>query len=107
MTEKRLGKIDSVKFGFVPDYPFLFGLILSFKLGNRSGIGCSYTVNISDACKWSPDERSKGIEKTIDKIVEIMKDAQVNYVTQLQDVPVEVTIENNTFKDFRILTEVL
>ena len=107
MTGKFLGKIDGVRFGFVPDCPFLFGLILDFKLGDGYGIGCSYTVNISDACKWSAEERKEGIEEIIDSIVKIMQDAKVNDVIQLKNIPVEVTVENNTFKNFRILTEVL
>lgn len=38
---------------------------------------------------------------------DILKAAKVNYVSELINKPVEVTIENNTFKNFRILTEVL
>ena len=37
----------------------------------------------------------------------ILQDAKVVYVSQLINKPVEVEIEDNTFKDFRILTEVL
>ena len=43
----------------------------------------------------------------IEYIDRILEDAKVNYVSELLNKPVEVTIENNTFKDFRILTEVL
>ena len=43
----------------------------------------------------------------VDKIYQILQDAKVNYVSQLVNKPVEVVIEKNTFKDFRILTEVL
>ena len=93
MQEKQLGKIDFAEFGTIKDYPFLIGLQLGFQLGDKTwiGNGVKYTVNI----------------QTIEFINDILKDAKVNYVSELINKPVEVTIENNTFKDFRILTEVL
>lgn len=87
MTEKVLGKIKFAEFGKVPDYPFLTGLQLVFSLnGGGSSIG---NPNV-----------------TID-IEKILNDAKVNYVSELKGKPVEVEIENNRFKSFRILTEVL
>lgn len=109
MTEKILGKITSAEYGMVGDYPFLFGLQLYFKLGDGTSIGCGsrYTVNVCEECKWTAEERRIGITKSVDKVHEILKDAKVRYVSELVNKPVEVTIECNTFKDFRILTEVL
>ena len=48
MTGKLLGKISDVRFGFIPDYPFLFGLDLTFKLSDSSyiGTGGQYTVKL-------------------------------------------------------------
>ena len=109
MTGKILGKITSAEYGMIRDYPFLFGLQLYFKLGDGTAIGCSsrYTVNICEECKWTAEERQIGITKSVDEVYEILKDAKVSYVSELVNKPVEVTIECNTFKDFRILTEVL
>lgn len=110
MDGKILGKIESVEFGFVRDYPFLFGLQLTFSLGDGSGVGTGsrYTVNISDECKWvAPNAREKAITKLIDEVASIMEDAKVNDISELKNKPVEVTIEGNTFARFRILTEVL
>ena len=109
MTEKILGKILDVRFGFIRDYPFLFGLDLTFKLANSGGVGSGgkYTVNISKECKWSEADRNSAIAKTVDNLIKIMEDANVTNVCDLKNKPVEVTLENNTFKDFRILTEVL
>ena len=110
MDGKFLGKIDSVQFGFVRDYPFLFGLLLTFSLGDGSGVGTGsrYTVNISDECRWNtPDEREKAITELIDEVASIMKDAEVDDISELKNKPVEVTIEGNLFARFRILTEVL
>lgn len=42
-----------------------------------------------------------------EKVAAILKDAKVSSVSGLIGKPVEVTLEGNLFKDFRILTEVL
>lgn len=109
MTGKMLGKITLAEYGTVKDYPFLIGLQLDFQLADKTSIGCGakYTVNISSQCKWEPDERNYVIVKSIEEVYKILKDAKVNYISDLVNKPVEVTIEKNTFKGFRILTEVL
>lgn len=109
MTGKILGKIISAEYGMVDDYPFLFGLQLYFKLGDGTNIGCGcrYTINIGEACRWTIEERQRAITESIDKVHQILKDAKVCHVSQLMGKPVEVEVEKNTFKDFRILTEVL
>jgi hypothetical protein len=110
MTEKVLGKIDFAEFGTVSDYPFLIGLQLGFSLnGGVMGImsGSEYTVNISPTCRWEKSEREEVVTKYVENLWELLKTAKCNYVSDLIGKPVEVVIENNTFKDFRILTEVL
>jgi hypothetical protein len=106
--EKVLGKITYAEFGQYNDRPFLFGLQLIFE-GSFGGIGCGgrYLVNISPECKWDPLERLQAIENMVVSLDKILSDAKVNNVSQLEGKPVEVTIENRTFKDFRILTEVI
>ena len=109
MTEKQLGKIDFAEFGTIKDYPFLIGLQLGFQLGDKTWIGDGgrYTVNINPDCELGPEKRMVAVTQTIEFVNDILKAAKVNYVSELINKPVEVTIENNTFKDFRILTEVL
>lgn len=108
MTTKELGKITFAEFGTIRDYPFLIGLQLGFRMGG-SGVmdGGKYTVNISPECKWENLNREATITKSIEEVNRILENAKVNYVSELLNKPVEVTMENNTFKDFRILTEVL
>ena len=109
MTEKVLGKIDFAEFGTIKDYPFFIGLQLGFKLGDGGAImdGGANTVNISPECQWETCEREVAITAAVEQVDKILKDAKVNYVSQLLNKPVEVEIEKNTFKSFRILTEVL
>ena len=100
MVTKELGKITFAEFGTIRDYPFLIGLHLGFRMCGSSVMDSGkYTVNISPECKWKNLNREE-----VDRILE---DAKVNYVSELVNKPVEVTMKNNTFTDFRILTEVL
>lgn len=69
--------------------------------------GGKYTVNIDPECKWDKYDRQEVITYKIETVCQILKDAKVNYVSELVGKPVELTIENHRFKDFRILTEVL
>ena len=109
MTGKILGKINFAEYGTVRDYPFLIGLQLGFKLGDGTGVmdGGSNTINISKECRWEETEREAAITVSVEKVYQILKNAKVNYVSELINKPVEVTIDKNCFKDFRILTEVL
>ena len=109
ITGKNLGKITFAEYGTIKDHPFLIGLQLGFKLGDGTSVmdGGSNTVNISKECRWEEAEREAAITVSVEKIYEILKDAKVNYISELINKPVEVTIDKNCFKDFRILTEVL
>ena len=109
MTEKMLGKITHAEFGIDKDYPCLIGLQLSFSFGG-SGVsdGGKYTFNIDKSCRaWKVNERLQAITEHIEDIYDLLNAAKVHYVSELVGKPVEVTIEENMFKDFRILTEVL
>lgn len=109
MTGKILGKITFAEFGTIPDYPFLIGLQLGFDLADGCCVMCGgkYTVNISKECRWEESERQEAVTKRVEDLYKILNDAKVNYVSDLIGKPVEVEIDKNTFKDFRILTEVL
>lgn len=108
MVTKELGKITFAEYGTIRDYPSCIGLQLGFRMGGSAVMdGGKYTVNISPEAKWKELNREATITKTIEEVDRILKDAKVNYVSELENKPVEVTMENNTFKDFRILTEVL
>ena len=108
MTEKVLGKIDFAEFGTFKERPFLIGLQLGFSMSGCGVMdGGKYTVNISPDCRWESDERSNAIVGMVEYVNDILKSAKANYVSELIGKPVEITIIDNCFKDFRILTEVL
>ena len=107
MTGKYLGKITSAEFGVDRDYYYDFGLYLTFRIDALSVSGM-YVANINPKCKYAtPTGRQDAVLEMNEKVAAILKDAKVSSVSGLIGKPVEVTIENRTFKDFRILTEVL
>jgi hypothetical protein len=91
----------------------MFGLSLDFSFDSCCGIGTTISggwnnsIKCSEYCKWTEEDRNKQRAEMCEKVNQLILDAKVEYVDQLAGKPVELTIENNTFKDFRILTEVL
>lgn len=107
--EKKLGKITTAQFGFLPDNNYLFGLILEFNMnGSAVGSSSAYMENISDSAKWySATQKHKAMTKTMLETARFLLSAKVNTAEELKGKPVEVTIRNGLFKEVRILTEVL
>lgn len=109
----QLMKITYAEFGQCSDRPFLFGLHLCFS-GSGTGVcdNGKYLVNISPECKWdSLNQRNHYMFEIMETVNKILEDAKVNKVSQLVGKPVLVTFDGPTlgasFKDFRILTEVI
>jgi hypothetical protein len=108
MNKKVLGKIETVDVRLIEGY--LLGLEMTFKLadGCAIGNGGAHCINIYSGCKWhSSTARQERAEEIIDFITSTLKAAKVDCVARLKNVPVEVEIENDCFRGFRILTEVL
>lgn len=106
--EKLLGKIDFAEFGTIKEHPFLIGLQLRFSINGIGVMNCGkYTVNITQQCRWVNNNQEETVTKLVEYIYKILNDAKVHYVSQLVGKPVEVTLDHNCFKDFRILKEVL
>ena len=106
---KYFGKISRAEFGTVRDYPFLMGLQLDFTFdGGGVGDGGLHTVNINPDCKYDNEfERLQKQSNVLIDTARILKDAKVNHVSELKNKPVEVELESDTFKSFRVLKEVL
>lgn len=109
--EKRLGKIESVRFGFGGYQDAMIGLSLEFS-GNSWGCGTfvgtwSSHVKCDSHCKWTEEDRSRINDETVKFIDKTLREAKVDDVHQLKGKPVEVELEGNVLKSWRILTEVL
>jgi len=109
---KELGKISSAEFGTIDDYPNMIGLQLHFALGGGTsaiGDGGIHTVNISKSM-WegkAKSHRNAYAFLALSAVLNVLTEAKVYHVSQLKNKPVEVVIEGNVFKSFRILKEVL
>ena len=106
---KKLGKIINAEFGKISDKNFLMGLQLIFEFKDSFvSDGARHCINMSERCKWeSHEQRMMTIEKEMDYVYKLLNDANCSYVSELVGKPVEVELEGNIFKDFRILTEVI
>lgn len=112
--EKVLGKISHASFGICGYQDAALGLSLTFSLsGGSSGVSttkAAWDVNrmeCSEFSKWTEDDRDKQYVEIMRHLSDLLNDAKVTDVSKLVGIPVEVTLDNNTFKEFRILKEVL
>ena len=63
---------------------------------------------MGDTCKWKDEQEAHQTKATkMQDVFEILEKAKVNNVSQLKGIPVEVTLDGNRFKSFRILEEVI
>lgn len=114
MTEKMLGKIVNVYLGLGGYQDNCLGIHFTFE-SVKDKWGVSFTKSFWDInsiqcdayTKWDEDDRKNAYADIMIYISKLLKDANVKSVDKLKNIPVEVTFENNTIKDWRILTEVL
>lgn len=112
--EKVLGKIKDISFGITGYNDMMLGYSIEFSLdGGSSGVATSEgfldynRVKHNERCKWTEEERDIGMVDMLKRLSDVLKQAKVNTVDKLKNIPVEVTLEGNTFKSWRVLTEVL
>jgi hypothetical protein len=112
-TEKKLGKILSIKFGLGGYNDCQIGLFVT--LGTSEwGVGAqkaSHDHNLikwSPSCKWNEEDRHHSHVDVMKYVSDLLKDAKVNDVSDLKGKPVEVTLNESRMLDsWRILTEVI
>jgi hypothetical protein len=110
--EKKLGKIEDVRFGLGGYQGAMLGLHVT--LGNGSwGVGDtksnwdSEQIKWSEHTKWTEEDRDGWYAEIMRYVSSLLKDAKVDSVDKLKGKPVEVTLDGNQLKSWRILTEVL
>lgn len=110
--EKKLGKIKSVRFGKGGYQNACLGI--SFSLGDGSiGVGDfkgfwdSESMKHTTNCQWSEEDRNKSYAETMRYVSKLLNEAKVNCISDLKDIPIEMTFEGNMLKEWRILTEVI
>ncbi len=110
--EKRLGKIEVVKFGHGGYQDACIGLSVTLAgegwgVSDFKGTWDPELIKRSDSTKWTEEERSKNLDETLRFVSKLLKEAKVDSVDRLQGVPVEVSFNGMLLDEWRILTEVL
>lgn len=109
--EKRIGKIQSISFGLGGYQDAQIGI--SVTLGSdKEGWGVydfkGYWATVPSAsCKWTGVDRELALGGTCMWLAGLLKSANKVKLEELKGVPVEVTFDGNTLKEWRILTEVI
>lgn len=111
--EKKLGKICKATFGIGGYQGSMLGLHLVFSGTDGWGVGStkstwdSTLIKHSKHCKWTEEHRSKDYADIMRHLSTTLNEAKVTDVSSLVGIPVEVTFEGNTLKEWRVLTEVI
>lgn len=113
METKSLGKIDYIKLGAGGYQEACFGLSVGFKFDVCCGIadfkGSWYPghVDPDKHTKWTEQDRMKQLSDLAYFIAKILREAKKDSLEKMVGVPVELTLEDNSLKSWRILTEVI
>ena len=109
---KELGKIEKVRFGHCGYQSSCLGIsfVLSGKgwgLVDSKSTWDAELMKWSEHCKWSEEDRDKQYSEIMRYVSKLLKDAKVDSIDQLQGKPIEVILDGNMLKEWRILSEVL
>lgn len=107
--EKRIGRISDIYFGLggYQDTQIGYWLTISGKgWGTQTGSG-SWASEPSTGARWTVEERNSALGATCINLVEIMNTVGVKRLSELKDVPVEVTFDGTIMRSWRVLDEVL
>lgn len=107
MNEKVLGKITSINYGLIDKSRL--GILFTFKINGDFVCGefTAPIIEMNERTEWTEEDRKNEMVEIQFQINEWLKQAKVNFIEELRNVPVEVELDRNMFKSFRILTEVL
>lgn len=112
MERKELGKIENVRFGLGGYQDAMLGITFTLEGKGWGTVDFRGTwdpqgIEVTKHTQWTEEDRSKSFADTVRFISKLLSEAKVRDVNKLAGIPVEVTFENNTLKEWRILTEVL
>lgn len=112
IMEKRLGKIESVRFGHGGYQDTCIGLSVTlgdggWGVGDFKGTWDPEMIKCSEHSKWTEEDRTNNIGESVRFVSKLLKQAKVNSVDKLKGVPIEAIFDGNMLKEWRILTEVL
>jgi len=107
--KRELGKIESAKFGLGGYQGVQFGVWFCIK--SEGGSACNgkgvWTSEITESTQWTEKDRGKTLEEIMRYVMDLLEKAKVDDFNDLVGIPVEATIDGNSLKEWRILTEVI
>lgn len=113
MITKEIGKIQSVKFGDGGYQDAMFGITIGLG-SDKNAWGCGdfrgiwgFHIKPDKRSKWTDKDRDQQAADTMRFIADLLTKAKKDDIYKLVGVPVEVEMESNTLKSWRILEEVL
>lgn len=82
------------------------------RLASGPGWGCGkfdgqWGIERSDGAKWTEDDRIRTLGEMCMRLKNILEKAKVQHVDQIVGIPVEVSFDGMTLKEWRVLEEVL
>lgn len=109
--ETRLGKIESLRVGMGGYQDAMFGVTVCLSM-QGSGVSdfkgmWGQDIKVGEHTKWSETDRSRQFDDLVRWMDDQCRLAKVDDVMKLVGKPVEVTLDGNTLKSWRLLTEVL
>jgi len=106
--DKELMKIKRIELGAGGYRDAMFGISVTLS-GASSGVGDfrGDWRDHSERCQWTPGDQTRNWGETMRWIADLMKDAKKTRLQDMVGVPVEVTLDGNMLKSWRILTEVI
>ena len=109
MTDKKLGKITAIKFGFGGYQDAMFGVTVSM---DGAGWGTvdfrgTWADPPSSGAKWTAEDQAVKFAEVTQWIMGLLRGAKVFELNKLVGIPVEVEFVDSTLKNWRILQEVI
>lgn len=109
--EKVLGKIASLRVGRGGYQDAMFGVTVSLSMQN-SGVSdfkgtWDQSIKVTSSTRWTEADRSRQFDDVMRWLDEQCRIAHVDDVMKLVGKPVEATLQGNSLRSWRLLTEVL
>lgn len=112
--EKRIGKIQAVRFGIGGYQDAMIGITVtlgsdkdSWKVGSGKWAWDANIIDCSKYSQWTEEDRSEQYDQIMRYVSDLLAAAKVKDVYELKGVPVEATFDGDELKEWRILEEVL
>ncbi len=105
--QTKLGKLKYVRMGFGGYDYCMFGLQLTLDMKGTcvEDFICASWIGTHEGTDKAI--RSSTQAQFVERMIDLMKDANIKDINELNGIPVEVTLDDNKLKSWRILTEVL